>query len=87
MHETANSSFVGQAHSPVSGRHRAHISGVAMEPKTDASKELAALFKRADLVTAMARRRVNEYDRWRQAILQKFDHMFEIGTFRKSRPR
>jgi hypothetical protein len=86
MHETANSSLAGQAHSLVSGRRRAHTAGVALEPLTEVSEDLAVLFRRADLATANARRLVDENDRWRRAVLRQFDYMFEIGVdIRKNR--
>jgi hypothetical protein len=86
MPETANSSLAGQAHLLVSGPRRAHIAGVPTEPAMEVSEELAALFRRADLATANARRLVDENDRWRRAILRQFDYMFELGVdIRKSR--
>ena len=46
----------------------------------DMSEELAALIERAERATADAHRLIGENDRWRQSVLQQFDHMFELGA-------
>jgi hypothetical protein len=46
----------------------------------EVSEELASLFRRADRATADAHRLIGENDRWRQRVLQQFDHMLELGA-------
>jgi hypothetical protein len=60
---------------------------MAMEPAMDASDELAALFRRADLAAANARLLVAENNRLRQSILSQFDYMYEIGIEFRANPR
>ena len=56
-------------------------------PASELSDDLAALFNRAELASADARRLLEENDRWRRSILQQLDHMFELGTeFGRARP-
>ena len=67
---------------------KAHSAGVAQDPAMEISEELEALFKRADLAARNARQLLAENDRWRQRVLQQFDHMFELGAeFGRSRGR
>lgn len=56
------------------------------KPAIELSGDLLALFVRADLASAQARRLLDENDRWRQSVLQQLDYMFELSAdFRKAR--
>lgn len=50
------------------------------EPAVELSDELLALFSRAELAVAQARRLLDENDRWRQRVVQQLDYMFELGA-------
>jgi hypothetical protein len=59
---------------------------VVREPAAERSDELLALFARAELASAHARRLMDENARWRQSVLQQLDYMFELGAeFRRMR--
>ena len=49
-------------------------------PAAELSDELCALFSRAELATAEARRLLDENDRWRQSVQQQLDFMFELSA-------
>lgn len=56
------------------------------KPAIELSDDLLALFNRADLASAQARRLLDENDRWRQSVLQQLDYMFELSAdFRRAR--
>ena len=56
------------------------------KPAAALSEELLALFSRAELASADARRLLDENDRWRRSVLQQLDYMFELGAeFRRAR--
>ncbi|MHC2334585.1 hypothetical protein [Bradyrhizobium sp. USDA 4454] len=57
-----------------------HTAGVAALPTIHVSEELAALIERAERAMADAQRLMDENDRWRQSVLQQFDHMYEVGA-------
>jgi hypothetical protein len=44
------------------------------------------LFNRAEHASALARRLLDENDRWRRRVLEQLDYMFELGAeFRRPR--
>jgi len=53
-----------------------------MVPKQGAelSDELPALFSRAELASADARRLLDENERWRQRVQWQLDYMFELSA-------
>jgi hypothetical protein len=44
------------------------------------SEELQALFNRAELASAHARRLLDENERWRRSVVQQLDYMLELGA-------
>jgi hypothetical protein len=53
---------------------------VALEPTNEFSEELAALIQRADIASEVARRLLDEKNRWRRSALWQLDYMFERGA-------
>jgi hypothetical protein len=63
-----------------------HSGGMGSKPAIELSDDSLALFSRAELASADARRLLDENERWRQSVSQQLDYMFELGAeFRKLR--